>query len=287
MTPVQKTIAYSAIVVGILGVGMAIGSSIHIAYYVFTSSGIEKLIFCKVCDFYYILLLTGSIYSGCGLTVEGESNQSLLLQKPIYKSLMLTKVGQSEITIQGEGSCNLTLLVVGGGGRGHYGGGGGSGYLEYRSFQVSGSTLMTANVGDQGQSSSLTISGMDTITAQLGENGQSGAGGNGYSGGGGSRQNSGGGDGGSNGGDGEDGFYNGGSGTGQDVSIFTFTTWSLGPGAGGQYYSNGRGGGGGGGLMVNGAEPQDNIYQGAGYGGGGGGNGEAGLQGVILVEIGQ
>ena len=41
MTPVQKTIAYSAIVIGGLAIGMAIGSSVHIAYYVFTSSGIN------------------------------------------------------------------------------------------------------------------------------------------------------------------------------------------------------------------------------------------------------
>ena len=38
--------------------------------------------------------------------------------------------------------------------------------------------------------------------------------------------------------------------------------------------------------MVNGAGPQDNIHQGAGYGGGGRGS-TAGLPGVILVEIGQ
>ena len=42
MTPVQKTIAYSAIVIGGLAIGMAIGSSVHIAYYVFTSSGIKN-----------------------------------------------------------------------------------------------------------------------------------------------------------------------------------------------------------------------------------------------------
>ena len=100
--------------------------------------------------------------------VHGQSLSQLI----IYKSLMLTKVGNtSEITIQGEG-CNLTLLLVGGGGHGGGRVGGGSGYLEYRSLQVSAGTQMIANVGDQGQSSSLTISGGDTITAQPGENGQ-------------------------------------------------------------------------------------------------------------------
>ena len=46
MTPLQKTIAYSAIFVGILAVFSAFGSSIHIAYHVFTLSGlIEKMHF--------------------------------------------------------------------------------------------------------------------------------------------------------------------------------------------------------------------------------------------------
>ena len=42
MTSTQKIIAYSAIIVGFLAVGMVIGSSVHIAYYVFTSSGIKN-----------------------------------------------------------------------------------------------------------------------------------------------------------------------------------------------------------------------------------------------------
>ena len=42
MTSLQKTIAYSAIVVGILAFFYALGSSIGIAYYVFTSSGLKK-----------------------------------------------------------------------------------------------------------------------------------------------------------------------------------------------------------------------------------------------------
>ena len=36
MTPMQKTIAYSAIIVGILAVFSAFGTAIHIANYVFT-----------------------------------------------------------------------------------------------------------------------------------------------------------------------------------------------------------------------------------------------------------
>ena len=43
MTLSQKTIAYTAIAVGILAVLSVFGSSIHIAYLVFTSSGFTKL----------------------------------------------------------------------------------------------------------------------------------------------------------------------------------------------------------------------------------------------------
>ena len=39
MTPMRKTIAYSAIVFGILAVLLAFASSIHLVYCVFTSSG--------------------------------------------------------------------------------------------------------------------------------------------------------------------------------------------------------------------------------------------------------
>ena len=39
MTSMQKIVAYSAIVSGILAVVLAFGSSIHVAHYVFTSGG--------------------------------------------------------------------------------------------------------------------------------------------------------------------------------------------------------------------------------------------------------
>jgi len=42
MTPLQKTIAYTAIFFGILAVISAFGSSIHMAYHVFTSSGCQS-----------------------------------------------------------------------------------------------------------------------------------------------------------------------------------------------------------------------------------------------------
>ena len=43
MTLIQKTIAYSAIVVGIFAVLSAFGTSVHIAYHIFTSSANNKV----------------------------------------------------------------------------------------------------------------------------------------------------------------------------------------------------------------------------------------------------
>ena len=42
MTSMQKIIAYSAIVVGILAVLCAVGSSIHIAYHLLGPSGLQN-----------------------------------------------------------------------------------------------------------------------------------------------------------------------------------------------------------------------------------------------------
>ena len=205
------------------------------------------------------------------------------------QALMVTSVGEArEIAVTGRGECNLTLLVVGGGGAFGYGGGAGSGYLEYRSLQVSAGTVLTATVGYQRQASSLAISGGETVMAQPGQDAPGNSnGGDGYSGGGGYGYDYGG-DGGSDGGDGEDGSdYICGRGTGEDVSLYSFTTWSLTPGDGGQAYHGHYYGGGGGGVLVNGAGPQASQYQGQGYGGGSSGwsfYGE-GLPGLILLEV--
>ena len=51
MTSTQKTIAYSAIVVGILAVISAFGTSIHIAYHLSTASGVTRITFCIAFDF--------------------------------------------------------------------------------------------------------------------------------------------------------------------------------------------------------------------------------------------
>jgi len=218
-----------------------------------------------------------------------------------HKALMLTSVGQtSEIKVFGWGivTCNVTLLVVGGGGGGGYynggldihlggwpGGGGGSGYLEYRSLQVAAGTRLLAQVGDKGQNSNVTSPNSSelSVTAQAGENNQGWVGGAGYSGGGGSGGGRNyGGDGGSNGGDGKGGYWSGGAGTGEDVSLYLFSAWTLGPGAGSKHRDYIAGGGGG--ILVNGEGPQDPDHSlGAGYGGGGPSN-ALGHPGVILIE---
>ena len=227
----------------------------------------------------------------CSLTMDGEE----------ATSLMLTSVDQTkEISVKRHSGwqCELTFLVVGGGGRdgGNNFGGAGSGYLEYHSVQLTEDTVLTAQVGDQGQASSVSISGGDTVTAQPGQDGQGDDGGDGYSGGGANGSSGHGGDGGTDGGNGENGWIGssghqgtGGSGTGEDISVYSFTTWTLAPGDGGVQYANGCGGGGGG-ILVDGEGPQSSEYRGQGYGGGAAGctgdvGDEAGLQGVILIEI--
>ena len=90
-----------------------------------------------------------------------------------------------------------------------------------------------------------------------------------------------------------DGGQNGrpGSGTGEDISRYYMSKFTVSPGKGGQ--SNGDSGGGGGGVLGGGKGPSRNQYQGEGYGGGGASeyyNQYAsiiykGLPGVILVEV--
>ena len=88
------------------------------------------------------------------------------------------------------------------------------------------SVFLYKQVGDQTQDSSVAFAVYSTgdaiITADPGQNSQIWTGGDGYCGGGGC------GDGGSDGGDGKgEGANHGGAGTGQDVSYFTFRTWTL------------------------------------------------------------
>ena len=157
---------------------------------------------------------------------------------------------------------------------------------------MSAGAVLTAQVGDQTESSSVTFSSGDIYAANPGQDGQPYDGGAGYSGGGGSGRSFGyGGEGGTDGGDGHAGSDgSGGHGTGEDVSSFTFTAWNIEAGAGGEvlHSSSGYGyGGGGGGVLVNGEGPQTSPYKGQGYGGGGSGyySYGDGMPGVILVEI--
>ena len=222
------------------------------------------------------LLISAS--DGLQLKVPTSPKCSLTMNGELHQSLMLTH-STNEITVDGFGKCGLRFLVVGGGGdENHATGGAGSGYLQYGSVEVDPGTMINAKVGQSKQSSVLTFSTGETITAEAGEGGVGSRGGNGYSGGGQEGPyNSG-----TDGGDGE-GSY-GGSGTGEDISAYTFSAWTLTPGAGG---ISGGYGGGGGGVLIDGAGPDGSSYQGEGYGGGASGSSgyPDGLQGVILVEI--
>ena len=125
----------------------------------------------------------------------------------------------------------------------------------------------------------MIISTGDTVTAAPGENGKGLDGGSGGGGGGPGSSYSG--NGGRNGGDGQDGDIGlGGHGSREDISLYTFTTWSLTPSAVGIHYPGAEGGGGG--LLVDGKGPQDKEYRGEGYGRGGNGVSEHrdGLQGI-------
>ena len=152
------------------------------------------------------------------------------------------------------------------------------------------------------QSSSVTFSDNgDTITAQSGQDGICclGSGGDGYSGGGTCGYDYGG-DGGSDASDGKNGSYNntsGGKGTGEDISHYSFSTWTLAPGPEGAAYfycpscpiqvPRAYYGGGGGGVLIDGAGPEASRYHGQGFGGGASGwwsHGD-GLSDAILLEI--
>ena len=145
-----------------------------------------------------------------------------------------------------------------------------------------------------------------TIVARGGQSKSNGAGGDGYCGGGGVGGHDGngwyyGGIGGTNGGKGGQGtityprhphHYQGGAGgrgTGEDITSYTMSEFTVSPGQGGEY--NAVHGGGGGGVLVGGWGPARSQPQGEGYGGGGGLGLEgfqtttAGLAGVVLVEV--
>ena len=135
------------------------------------------------------------------------------------------------------GNCLLVAVAVGGGGAGSssssYGGGGGSGFVEWKSENLTGTIELRVSVGGEGGSSSVTANGTTFVTAKSGYSASSTDGGMGYSGGGGGgRTNPG--DGGSNGQTGgfgsgsSDSYYgSGGSGSGLDISTIEMKHFSL------------------------------------------------------------
>ena len=122
--------------------------------------------------------------------------------------------------------CQLRILAIGGGGEA-FAGGGGSGYIQFHSETFTAETFISLTVGDKSQSSSVTVNGQ-TVTAAPGNDCVSGSyqGADGYSGGGGRGIYSGC-DGGTDGSDGEDCSYDGGHGTGDDVTAYKLHSFTL------------------------------------------------------------
>ena len=216
-------------------------------------------------------------YQACSLLYNGESHQHLMVTDPGLNIV---------VTVPHVFGCQMRVLAIGSGGRGGISGGG-SGYIQYQSVFLNRDTLISLNVGERGEASTIMINGQ-IIEASSGHDGGNGNGGDGYSGGGGDVHCNGG----SDGGDGEGSDqYNGGRGAGDDVTSYKFDNFILSPGEGGGYRCNGYYyGGGGGGVLVNYEGPNRvSECRGEGYGGGGyGGFPEGdfdGLQGVILMEL--
>ena len=216
----------------------------------------------------------------CSLIDDGQRSTSLIVNDTHTHNLYIPAWTSDSSDTR---SCQLRVLAIGGGGR-SYGPGGGSGYIQYQTLELSqGLTTVSTKVETFGYDTVVNINGETVITAKHGGSGED-QGGDGYSGGG----MQGGCDGGSGGSDGECGL--GGAGTGEDISHYTFKSFTLSPGAGGEYYVSHSYyyGGGGGGVLVNGWGPEADPGVGQGYGGGDGGDGMHGgdgLQGVILLEV--
>ena len=222
----------------------------------------------------------------------GPQNCTKICPFDIYssnpQSLMLTEDdtdrGDMEVNVLSTGTCTLRVLAVGGGGRGSgRDEGGGSGFVKYQIIDLEiGPHTLQVHVGTENEASYINIdNGTMMISADRGGSGiKDGKGGDGYSGGG-DKGNDGGTDGGAGGGP------NGGHGTGENITEFSFNSWILSPGKGGEKFE-GRdgGGGGGGGVLVDEEGPRAEEWTGQGYGGGGCGKNlwTQGLPGVVLLE---
>ena len=225
-------------------------------------------------------IITGPVHcdesfsSLCTMRIDGEPHQSF----------MFTNASVTNVQLIGNNNCKMKILAVGGGGTGRYGGGsgGGSGFIELRDQDLPlGVYNLAVTVGTYGNSSNVTFDGGLLLEALAGEDADGGCGGDGYSGGSytsGSVATRG-------GSDGSDGYgYCGGSGTGEDISKYSFENFVLTPGDGGYF----RYGGGAGGVLVNGGGPvREDEGQGEGYGGGGQGTGQKGLPGFVIIELGR
>ena len=192
--------------------------------------------------------------------------------------------------------------LVGGGGRG-VGSGGGAGYITFTTLSLEpGRTNITASVGTGGASNPkpglpstvafpniviVAKSGQGCCHSDVDYEYVTSTGGNGYSGGGGFGNFTGG----SGGTDGQGGSK-GGQGTGENIELYKFNSWTLTAGEGGKSRENSNDyrGGGGGGILVNGDGPETSLsgqaeHHGKGFGGGSGGQGGSAKPGIILLEI--
>merc|ERR1711962_664106 len=181
-------------------------------------------------------------------------------------------------------SCELTIVAIGGGGISSNSRGGGSGYVETATISYLSDTHIVLHVGGGTEESRVvTAEGETIVRAHPGKYGHGYNGGDGYSGGGGTGRYGSGGSGGSNGGDGNDSSngWDGGKGSGLDISTIALEHFKLTPAAGGE--ACGRYGGGGGGVLVDGQGP----HNGGSYGAGAGGcsNNDPAQQGIVLIEI--
>jgi len=214
--------------------------------------------------------------TGCAFFTDGVFSTHMKFTEPNI---------EANVTIPMRPKCQLRLLVVGGGGYAGYGGGGGSGYIQYYTHSTtitSTSAELRISVGNERESSFVVINKNQTIEAQHGHYAGPRYGGDGYSGGGANGC-----DGGSDGSDGQ--CFNGGKGTGENVSSFNFDNFQLSAGAAGEssgFY--GITGGGGGGILVDGKGPETSamldITAGEGYGGGGTSL-QWGKPGIVLLEV--
>ena len=99
-----------------------------------------------------------------------------------------TKITDLQLTINGASGCQLRLLAVGGGGHGNVCGGG-SGFIQYRTLEISQAhSPYTVKISINRTSSSVDIYGTNgfspvVITALQGQDATETRGGEGYSGG--------------------------------------------------------------------------------------------------------